>query len=436
MSFGTFLQTIITIVFIYLILALIASEIQENIAAVCELRARRLKNSIEQMLGEKHNSPLIQELYNHPNISTLNQSAYSWISLLTTQRVSVGPSYISDSALLAETIVLSIKNIYTTTTPTTSTTPTPTTPTIKLKDIDFQDNKELKRIVEFSNNDWDEFKKNLQRQYDEVQERSSGVYKRNAKGLSFVIGFLVAIVANADAFNIITNLSKTNQNYSDNLIEKIEAKSPELFPAVATGGQGLTPQQRSLISKVVDETSVLPLGWDFELEMKKQKQADENKKKFKLIELLNNNQSKVELLSKNEGECKDEKGKTKCFDDLFNQIDSSKEVFPYLDPDFISKFNSSDRVNSPIAYANLLAKLKKEHGLKILKPIESSMELPKVPFINDLCLNIQKQGGWKPFAGWIVSAIAISMGAPFWFDVLGNIMNVRNSGRDLKRKRS
>ncbi|XGV99395.1 MAG: hypothetical protein ACAF41_10720 [Leptolyngbya sp. BL-A-14] len=34
----------------------------------------------------------------------------------------------------------------------------------------------------------------------------------------------------------------------------------------------------------------------------------------------------------------------------------------------------------------------------------------------------------KLLIGWIVSGLAISMGAPFWFDLLGKIMNVRNSG--------
>jgi hypothetical protein len=35
-------------------------------------------------------------------------------------------------------------------------------------------------------------------------------------------------------------------------------------------------------------------------------------------------------------------------------------------------------------------------------------------------------------AGWFVSGFAISMGAPFWFDLLGKIMNVRNSGNKPK----
>jgi hypothetical protein len=34
----------------------------------------------------------------------------------------------------------------------------------------------------------------------------------------------------------------------------------------------------------------------------------------------------------------------------------------------------------------------------------------------------------KLLFGWIVSGLAIAMGAPFWFDLLGKVMNVRNSG--------
>jgi hypothetical protein len=57
--------------------------------------------------------------------------------------------------------------------------------------------------------------------------------------------------------------------------------------------------------------------------------------------------------------------------------------------------------------------------------------------------NLQRQISWtskqsRPFPvwriitfipGWIVSGIAIAMGAPFWFDLLGKVVNVRNAGR-------
>jgi len=31
--------------------------------------------------------------------------------------------------------------------------------------------------------------------------------------------------------------------------------------------------------------------------------------------------------------------------------------------------------------------------------------------------------------GWIITALAVSLGAPFWFDTLNRFMNIRNAGR-------
>ena len=35
--------------------------------------------------------------------------------------------------------------------------------------------------------------------------------------------------------------------------------------------------------------------------------------------------------------------------------------------------------------------------------------------------------------GWFISGIAIAMGAPFWFDLLSKVMNVRNAGKKGKQ---
>lgn len=47
---------------------------------------------------------------------------------------------------------------------------------------------------------------------------------------------------------------------------------------------------------------------------------------------------------------------------------------------------------------------------------------PKQPVLNRLW------AGFRILLGWVISGIAISMGAPFWFDLLGKVVNVRNSG--------
>ncbi len=41
-------------------------------------------------------------------------------------------------------------------------------------------------------------------------------------------------------------------------------------------------------------------------------------------------------------------------------------------------------------------------------------------------------GMGRMLSGWIFSGIAIAMGAPFWFDILGKLVNVRNSGAKPK----
>jgi len=35
-------------------------------------------------------------------------------------------------------------------------------------------------------------------------------------------------------------------------------------------------------------------------------------------------------------------------------------------------------------------------------------------------------------SGWVITAVAVAMGAPFWFDLLGKVMNVRNAGKPVK----
>jgi hypothetical protein len=65
--------------------------------------------------------------------------------------------------------------------------------------------------------------------------------------------------------------------------------------------------------------------------------------------------------------------------------------------------------------------------------------LSTLPFGWDLSEPLQNQ--FVPFnfkntvevvVGWLLSAVAISMGAPFWFELLNKVVNVRNSGKKPK----
>jgi phosphohistidine swiveling domain-containing protein len=158
----------------------------------------------------------------------------------------------------------------------------------------------------------------IEQTFDQSMERAAGVYKRNAKGVALLIGFTIAIIANADAFHIVSRLSK------DSAIR---------------------------------------------------------------IAIVNN-----------AGEILDS-----------NNVDKSRKL------EVIKQ--ETDR---------LLAEVSLPIGWN--------------------AVNLEQQIDWHPnkkyhfyiwklltmICGWFVSGVAISMGAPFWFDLLGKFVHVRNAGKPPK----
>ena len=50
------------------------------------------------------------------------------------------------------------------------------------------------------------------------------------------------------------------------------------------------------------------------------------------------------------------------------------------------------------------------------------------------------EGGWldwlKRIFGWLITTAAVSLGAPFWFDLLGKVANLRGAGGQVQRKKT
>lgn len=152
--------------------------------------------------------------------------------------------------------------------------------------------------------------------FNNSMERASGVYRRNAKGVALLIGFIIAAATNADAFHMISRLSKDSA-LRDTIIQNagqilIQNKNTLGYVDIET----LRTQTDDALTDVA-----LPIGW-----------TDSN---------------------------------------LERQMN----------------WTSKKQKNFPI--------------IRIFTLIP----------------------------GWIVSGIAIGMGAPFWFDLLGKIVSVRNTGK-------
>jgi hypothetical protein len=213
--------------------------------------------------------------------------------------------------------------------------------------------------VQQTGNDVSQFRDEVGLWFDRAMSRSSGVYKRNAKGVALLIGLVLAVSTNADTFYIIERLSS-----DENLRQVVTQQAIQIKPLTSTTpapGSSSSPnsisdrQQLKNIKSITDsalQEMSLPLGW---------------------------NPTNV----------------TQQLGCRAPEVDR--------DPAAWETLLSSCLPEGKAASNNLLAnadQISKTHWAAI----------PKI------------------LLGWLVSGIAISMGAPFWFDLLGKIINVRNSG--------
>jgi hypothetical protein len=176
-------------------------------------------------------------------------------------------------------------------------------------------------------------------------DRASGVYKRNAKGVAFLIGLVVAAISNADTFHIVSRLS------NDDALQKtiIDGASQAV-----RNPQDLATLKTQANRALAD--TALPIGWTSANACQ---------------------QSGYDLGKRN----------------------AAISIFQPLDLTAICS-NSTDTFAQPETQS-LVIPTGDQRGAYILH------RLP----------------------GWVLSALATTMGAPFWFEILSRFINIRNTGR-------
>jgi hypothetical protein len=99
--------------------------------------------------------------------------------------------------------------------------------------------------------EFNQFKQEIQTWFERSMDRASGVYKRNAKGVALLMGLLVAIFANADTFHIINRLSKDSV-LRDTITQSASRLSPEANDLESV---------KQKVNQAIEDIS-LPIGWN------------------------------------------------------------------------------------------------------------------------------------------------------------------------------
>lgn len=215
----------------------------------------------------------------------------------------------------------------------------------------------------------DDFRTEVATWFDRSMGRASGVYKRNAKGVALIIGLLIAMFTNSDTFHIFNRVA------SDDSLRKV-----------------ITDRASQVVLKTESTT------------------ARSNITSGDLTDLKNQTQ---EVLA-----------------DIPLPITwNPRNLSQQLDCPYDPKSDNLKKGDEKI-YSLLNRDQWNDLYQACVGPIgtnDMSVPLQVVEMIK-----AKPMGFLRMFSGWLVSGVAIAMGAPFWFDLLGKVVNVRNAGEKPK----
>ncbi|MCA1640952.1 MAG: hypothetical protein LC785_02995 [Acidobacteria bacterium] len=257
---STVLEVAIGMVFVYLLLSLLCSAVNEYIEAKLNYRAQNLWKGVQLLLNGKIDDSrpkpvgagddgagaaarpggggeidLASELYNHGLVRALYRDAQAL------------PSYIP-----SRTFALALWNMAG------AGAGGDTTDLAKLKEIVAENvpNKHLREslvtLIDEARGDFTRAQKNIEDWFDGAMDRVSGWYKRRVQVFLLIIGVVVALLINADTINIGKALVQ-NDALRESLVAQA-AKEPA--PAPGTGDQ---QEVRDLYARL--SGLGLPLGW-------------------------------------------------------------------------------------------------------------------------------------------------------------------------------
>lgn len=223
------------------------------------------------------------------------------------------------------------------------------------------------------------FRKRLEQWFDETMQRTGGWYKRQTQMILVVIGFAMAWIFNVDAIAITRILAK-DKKVREQMVEMAISRKDQYKPIVDTV-RVLTVQNKAGVPDTVETTK-----YDTTYET-------ENKYFDSVYQVLRADASLTQ-----------------------NILGLSVKI-----PDSVQKAYQ----DSIVQFDQLIAGAPDAATKKELKNDKQKLEKR----YKQLSVHPYQQKGWLKVLGWLITAWAISLGAPFWFDLLNKFIQLRSSGQ-------
>lgn len=228
---STILDVAIAIVFIYLLVSLVISAINEFIAALLKSRAKNLSKGIQALLQDPSQAGWVARLYQHPLIQSLSppNSKPSYIPSRTFALALldlIAPATMDGNRTLAD-LKAGMVNL-----------PQPLQRT-------------LTNLLDEAQHDVERLKTQIEIWFNNGMDRASGWYKRKTQWIQFFLGLSLVILLNIDSVHIGRTLFAVNSPLRASLVES--AKS-----FVAQPG-GTNRPMKDVVEAI--STASLPIGW-------------------------------------------------------------------------------------------------------------------------------------------------------------------------------
>ncbi len=265
------LDVAIGLAFLYLLLSLICTAVNELIEAIIRRRGAYLKDGIKELLGGSGANALLQFVYKHPFVASLYSGTFG------TKDVRL-PSYIPSRqfALALLDLVLPAtadqKSGAALATAGASKDAAAVSAQVKaLRDAvahsaTLTDSVKiaLLALIDAAGDDLERIRDNLEKWYEGTMDRVAGWYRRHLVRISVAVGTVMVIFLNADTFAIADSLAR-DQTLRMSLAAAAENYVKNSPPQPTPAQQDASAKERIRdVAKQVNEAKAFgwPLGWD------------------------------------------------------------------------------------------------------------------------------------------------------------------------------